>query len=68
MIKTILDYWQNVYERGDKPRPVWLVVSQGTVQPRGYILGWSINKRAAQRMVDDHALKQNGSACLLRLT
>ena len=52
MPATILKYWQNCLARGDKPRPVWMVVSLGKIQPEGYCVGWSISKRAAAKMMD----------------
>lgn len=48
-MSLIVKYWQAAIERGETPRPVWAVVSMGGEQPVGYIIGWSVSKRRAQR-------------------
>lgn len=43
-------FWQHQQARGDRLTPVYaLVAGPGSDQPSGYCMGWSVNKRAAQR-------------------
>jgi hypothetical protein len=49
MLKLVLDFWRNQDARGDKRRGVWLIMSEGHIQPRGYIYGWTIHKTRAKR-------------------
>jgi len=44
--------WAEQQARGDKPSPVWLVLSTGKDQPLGYLLGWSIKRRGAQQIAE----------------
>jgi len=54
-------YWQACRDRGDNPKPVWCLRADGTgAQPRGYPMGWSINKKQAER-----ELSRIGEPCLL---
>lgn len=45
-------FWRNQAARGETPSPVYAIVSDGGMQPKGYCMGWSVNKRAAQRQAD----------------
>lgn len=67
MLHTVLNYWQYQAERGDKERPVWLLVSQGNIQPRGFIYGWATNKRHAQKEADK-LIEGGEQIALLRLS
>ena len=52
MPETILNFWAQQLERGERLRAVWMVVSLGGFQPRGYVMGWNVSKRAARKMLD----------------
>lgn len=51
----ILKYWENVEARGEKPLPVYTVISTGGEQPVGYCLGWSVSKKAAEQRAEAYS-------------
>lgn len=56
--ETVLNFWANCEARGVKSPAVWLMVCTGGQQPRGYVMGWNINKRAASKRIQD-AMRAN---------
>lgn len=52
MIQSILKFWKIQRERGNKPQPVYAVVSEGGQQPVGYMVYWSVHKSSALSEAD----------------
>lgn len=44
----IQNYWAACESRGEKPKPVYCLVSIGGEQPTGYVKAWSIRRKQVE--------------------
>ena len=68
MPESILNYWNQCAARGDKKRPVYMIVSNGSSQPKGYVVGWAIKLSHARKYHQQACERNNGQFSIVKVS